>query len=557
MAGYYPHGYAGGPPPGPMHAPPMWHGPPPGYRPPLPHPGGLPPGFGGPPPHGLPPHGPYGHGPPPPRPAPFPGHGPAPFGAPPHHHGGAPPLQGGYLPPDARHLHGGPGAYPPPEARPPTHGAPGGPPPARPPHGVGAPAPAQELDFAAEKPAAYRAFEQMAVHSGEGGTTIGLPNAMCLDRHVPDFLKCLECWLGRSFGQPTATQRPWRLQCLDLSRNSLGEESLCRVMETLKRLDIRIERLWLAGNFMRERGLAAMTEYMWNCKDALVEVDVTDNEIVADPTTGPEPGNDMVTAFLRCLYNHSAYPLMLEHGGMKVLPLLLRMGGNFISHPDKLLRQIRSKGGRSHVRICASADPYDHGGQKEYLSVCLPEFLTQRATNGSVAAAAAPVAPAVAAAAPAEAPAPAAAPGQNGKRERGKKEKKEEKEKKRRKEPKDRSDKHKGDGSAAAPIAQVAADGAPGGALNLSDADQKRLQDAIDHHLRTDGGLPPGEESTREMLSEFAVCMIVAKKGMKEIEEELAPFLGEHAGAFADWFELHLQDHFPDLMGQLRRFWSG
>merc|ERR1711957_1075594 len=59
----------------------------------------------------------------------------------------------------------------------------------------------------------------------------------------------------------------------------------------------------------------------------------------------------------------------------------------------------------------------------------------------------------------------------------------------------------------------------------FSDEDQKRLQDNIDQHLRTVGGLP-GEESSRDMLAEFSVCMVVAKKSMKEIGEELAPFLG-------------------------------
>lgn len=449
-----------------------------------------------------------------------------------------------YRPPQAVHHNG-----PPPDTRPPYAGPPPGfAPPARPP-GVGGPplSASRAPDFAAEKPQAYKAFVDMAVHNGEGGTTVGLPNSMCLDRHVPDFLACLECWLVRSFGQPAATQRPWRLQCLDLSRNSLSDASLCRVLETLKRLDVRIERLWLAGNLMAERGLVALTEYVWNCRDALVEVDVADSTIPADPMAGPEPGSDGVSAFLRCIYNHGAYPLMLDHGGLKVVPLLLKMGNNFISHPDKLLRMIRNKGGKSHVRICSDAEPYVRGAEKEYLSVCLPDFLTQKVVgnggNGRVAAAPVAAPAPVAAAPPVVAhAAPAAAEGKRKKDKKDKKEGKEGKEKKRRKEGKEHGD-------AAAMPAVAALDG--GNAVRFTEEEQRRLQSDIDLHLKTVGGLP-GEENTRTMLSEFAVCMVVVKKSMQEIAEELVPFVGSHAKDLTQWLERHIEGHYPDLMSQLR-----
>jgi len=373
------------------------HAPPPGHLHGPPHPGS----------HGPPPPG---HGPPPPRP-------PLGDGVPPPRpaYGGAPP---GYdLPPPG--YPGGP-AGPPPgdlrgqwEARGPPPGGPeaGAPPSSSRSHHHGGhrergshAAPAPERDFAKERPEAYKAFEKMAVQTSEGGGTgIGLINSMCQDRHVADFVECLKCWLRRKFGDPQTTRQPWRLQCLNLSKNSLSNESICKVMDCLKALDVRVENLLLAGNCVKESGVVAITEYVWNCKDALVELDLTDNEVFADPRAGPTPGSDTVSALLRCLYNHGSYPLTIERGrdGIKVLPLLLRMGGNFILSPEKLLKQIRSKGGKDHVRICASSEPYPHNG-KEYLSVVLPDFLVQRQSGTPEAA---PPAAAVA-----TAPPPAAAP---------------------------------------------------------------------------------------------------------------------------------------------------
>lgn len=481
----------------------------------------------------------------------------------------------------------------------------------------------------------------MAVHTSEGGTKIGLPNAMCLDRHVPDFLECLRCWLPRHFGEPHRTGQPWRLQCLDLSRNSLSDGSVIKVMDCLKNFDVRVECMWLAGNCVKEKGITAVTDYIWNCKDALVEIDLTDNQVFADPKAGPIPGADVVSALLRCLYNHSSYPLTIEKGrdGVKVLPLLLRMGGNAIRFPDKLLKQIRSKGGKQHVAICASSEPYPHTGQ-EYLSVCLPDFLVQKEPTVAQAAPAQNGHPARAektSSAPKAERQPAAGAAADGaKRKRAGSERGE---RKRRRDGRDRGDaaprtrRRAAESQVAAKVASVAAvpaeqppstsapeqggtseapaepdpgseqdedtttvnnpepgpedevdyggdpdEQARGGSRSPSRsasrsagaaargrggrgphgggrgprgrsppgqvlkprekghtaADQKRLQEQVDARLKTMEGLP-SEQSTREMLAEFVVCMVVAKKSMSDIEVELETFLGTHTKSFTEW----------------------
>jgi len=447
---------------------------------------------------------------------------------------------------------------------------------------------------------------------------IALPDNMCLDRHVPDFLECLRCWLPRTFGK-----RPYRLRCLDLSRNALSDASIVRVMDCLKTEDLRIERLCLAGNCVQKPGVTAITEFVWNSNDALVEIDLSDNEITEDPKN--DPGSGVVSALLRCLYNHRAYPLTIDHGheGMKVLPFLLRVGGNGICYPEKLLKQIRTKGGKEHVKVCPSAEPYPVTG-KEYLSVCVPDFLSQRALNAPQQAQmqlrdappAAEAAPAVvltpAPAAPAPEAAPAAQSGQRRKRSRsrGKKRRKDGDGKRGRRTkaavaagggqaaaaelapaPRAEGSVAPGDAEAAVERAEDVPDwgrrrpGAGRGSASsrsassavsrngragpanlgivegqviaqraeapskegegraLNEDDQKRLQRDVDHKLLQMDGLP-SEQSTRDMLAEFVVCMMVAKKDMRDITAEMTTFLGEHTQPFMDWFERHVEEQF-------------
>jgi len=470
-----------------------------------------------------------------------------------------PPGPGGYRPPVAYGVP--PPGYPPQPvvSRPAVmaHAPPPGP--AVPGH---APVEAGPAGFARERPEAYTAFEQMAIHPArDGGTEIRLPDGMCRDKHVPDFLRCLNCWLFHHQGDPRVIGRPWRIQCLDLSRNALSDASASQVLEELQRMDLRVERLRLAGNGIEAKGLAKVTEYIWNCPDGLLELDLSNNQVEADPDTGPAPGSDMVSGLLRCFYNHSSYPKIVTdaNGFQKVLPLMLVMGGNRVKEPARLLKYIEAKGGKKHVRILASADPYDHVG-KEFLSVCLPNFLEQADQGGrertrrkrsrsghgqrSKAAPAPEPEPAPVKGVEKEkkakkskrsAPAPAQEPehwspqrspsGDAGKKGVPRRAEKGEKAKK-----KARASASPGQASRKASTKNEQP------APSLSEEEQRRLQKEVAAKLESFGGLSQ-EEASRDMLAEFVVCMAVASKTAEEIHRELDAFIGDKAAsAFVDWF---------------------
>lgn len=64
---------------------------------------------------------------------------------------------------------------------------------------------------------------------------------------------------------------------------------------------------------------------------------------------------------------------------------------------------------------------------------------------------------------------------------------------------------------------------------------QKKLQLEVGEQLKTITGMPV-DASTREMLAEFVVCMVVARKDSKVIEEELKAFLNEEeARELVEW----------------------
>lgn len=488
---------------------------------------------------------------------------------------------------------------------PPGYGAPpgyavhpqGGPPPAAvPPAGYGPPPGAAVAgaappgsaagggsDFSRERPDQYSAFVKMAIHpTRDGGTEVRLPDGMCRDKHVPDFLECLRCWLGHQLGDPRVVGRPWRLRCLDLSRNGLSDSSATLVLEQIQRFDLRVERLCLAGNGIQAKGLAKVSEYVWNCADALLELDISDNQVEADSTSGSTPGSDPVSALLRCLYNHPSYPQIVN--GDKVVPLTLRLGGNRVKEPAKLLKGIEAKVGKSHVQIRPNPDPYEHVG-KEFLSVCLPGFLEQAASGKKertrrrdksrsgrghrrVRLTEAPAH--VRGEEKEKKPRRAELVARNDLEEGAKAKKSRRKAAETPKEPDhwqpagsparsssasrspssgaEQKNTAKvavaaaaaGEAAAAAP----AAGGAPGSrkdGLVLSEDAQKELQQEVKDKLSSFGGLPSEDVKTRDMLAEFVVCMAVAGKGPQEISGELEPFLAEEAAIFVKWFTKHTQ----------------
>lgn len=240
-------------------------------------------------------------------------------------------------------------------------------------------------DYAAERPEAYRAFLQH-VRQGDDGVEVVLSDHMCLDHHVPDLLLCLESWLMREYGgrQPT-TGQPWRLGLLDLARNGLADDSIARIVERLKQLDVRLRRLNLDANGAGDAGMLALVEYLWNCPEPLFEIGLAENRIsVRTPDTEDNP----VSALLRCLYNHPGYPRKTLSGDCThTQPLMLRLRGNAIIGGNELLRQIEQKGGSERVRFCSSPEAYETGNAEEFLAVFLPEFLEQGSAalvNGDV-----------------------------------------------------------------------------------------------------------------------------------------------------------------------------
>lgn len=537
-------------------------------------------------PGGLPAHYGVAHGPPP---------GYAHAGPPPmQYHPGYPP-PGAYDPRTGAPVYGGvpppsgygvpPGYAQPVASLPPGHGH--GQAPAVAGHAQPDPTPA---DFARERPEAYTAFEQMAIHPAkDGGTEIRLSDGMCRDKHVADFLKCLKCWLWHHQGDPRVIGRPWRIRTLDLSRNGLSDSSASQVMEELQRMDLRIERLRLSGNGMETKGLGKVTAYIWNCPDALLELDLSDNQVEADPDKGPTPGSDLISALLRCFYNHSSYPqIVTGEGGMaQVLPLMLLMGGNRVKEPARLLKYIEAKGGKKHVKILPSPDPYDHIG-KEYLSVCLPTFLEQKATKRDggrertrrkdrsrsghgerrvtlkPALAPEPVkgvekSEKKAKKSKRSAPEPAkteepdhwspprSESGEARKRDTPKPAEKKAKKSKREKEriaapaspPARASSESPGAGRSTGKASTANAQS--GTAPSLSEEEQRNLQMEVGAKLESFGGLSK-EEGSREMLSEFVVCMAVASKPNEEIHRELEAFIGDKAASdFVEWFSKHIQ----------------
>mmetsp|Transcript_16905 Transcript_16905/g.39346 ORF Transcript_16905/g.39346 Transcript_16905/m.39346 type:complete len:444 (+) Transcript_16905:86-1417(+) len=265
----------------------------------------------------------------------------------------------------------------PPQAGPPQVGYhpswPGYPPP---PHYGGAQQPAWR-DYAQEKPEAYYAFLRH-VHQGPEGYEVILSDRMCLDKHVADLTACMESWLQRQFGPPAVSGFPWRLGKLDLSRNALSDDSLVMVMNRLKRTGIRVMRLLLDANCAGTKAVTAVSEYVWNNPEALLELGLADNEV---QVSGSAKGDDCVSGLLRCLYNHSAYPVkMRAEKGVQISPLTLRLHGNFSDDPlgpINLLDRIRDKAGSDKVRFSKDALPYT-GESEEFLSVYLPQFHDQR-----------------------------------------------------------------------------------------------------------------------------------------------------------------------------------
>jgi len=225
-------------------------------------------------------------------------------------------------------------------------------------------------DYMDQKPAAYMAFLRHVRRTVEG-FEVDLGDKMCMDHHVSDLFQCLETWFNREFGNPTTTGHVWRLARMNLARNGLSDESTARIVETLKLWDVRIQRLDLKCNAAGHRAVTALSEYIWNCPEPLAEVSLEKNKITV---ASLGDGRDPISALLRTLYNHPAYPRKVSQNEIiHVVPLILRLSDNAITAGGNLLDAVRNRGGRDRVRFCTTGQPYE-SLTEEYLSVYLPEF---------------------------------------------------------------------------------------------------------------------------------------------------------------------------------------
>eukprot|EP00929_Paragymnodinium_shiwhaense_P018242 TRINITY_DN12847_c0_g1_i4.p1 TRINITY_DN12847_c0_g1~~TRINITY_DN12847_c0_g1_i4.p1 ORF type:complete len:686 (-),score=110.38 TRINITY_DN12847_c0_g1_i4:94-2151(-) len=247
-------------------------------------------------------------------------------------------------------------------------------------------------DYADERPEAYNAFLRHVRYCPDGGLEVSLCDRMCLDHHVADLLMCMEAWMSRDFGPPAVSGQPWRLGRLDLARNGLSDDSLTKVLQRLRHLDIRIRRLDLDLNLLGPSAAQALVEYLWNCPEAMAEISAQDNRI--DRAQGAAEGDDAVSQLLRCVFNHPGYPRKIQASDSSskilIVPLILRLGGNPIGACTNIIDAVTEKAGRDRVRFCSSADPYACETE-EFLSIFMPDL--NKAPAPPIATAAPPKAP--------------------------------------------------------------------------------------------------------------------------------------------------------------------
>lgn len=212
------------------------------------------------------------------------------------------------------------------------------------------------------------AFVQQHVREGAHGPEVTLSNNMCQDRHVEDLLLCIESWLLRKYG--ASNVQPWQIGSLDLSKNDLSDESVARIVERLRQLSVRVHSLDLSSNKAGNKGLSALEAYVWNCSEPFHEISLADNEITVEANAD----DNVVSSFLRCLYNHPSYPRKSSSDSTVMLhPLVLCLSGNKIADLSRLQKDIQKKVGQK-ARFCSSAEAYKADGE-EFLSVYLAERL--------------------------------------------------------------------------------------------------------------------------------------------------------------------------------------
>eukprot|EP00397_Hematodinium_sp_SG-2012_P019027 GEMP01019533.1.p1 GENE.GEMP01019533.1~~GEMP01019533.1.p1 ORF type:complete len:450 (+),score=89.51 GEMP01019533.1:3-1352(+) len=157
------------------------------------------------------------------------------------------------------------------------------------------------------------------------------------DRHVDSFIHVLGKFLY------TLNGPPYRLSGLDLSHNNLADESLCKILEFVRRMDIRLDRgrLLLNGNRMTAKSIQKLEEVIWACPDPIQRLVLSHNRI----------GHEDVATILRTVYNHHSYPWRDENDNL--WPLTLELTGNpGMQHLKGTVSEAEKQGGEDKVAFC-------------------------------------------------------------------------------------------------------------------------------------------------------------------------------------------------------------
>lgn len=229
------------------------------------------------------------------------------------------------------------------------------------------------------------------------------------------------------------------------------------------------------------------------------ELDLSGNEISVG---GELNGSDVVSALLRCFYNHSAYPRRIvrqqwvagRREAFDLEPLILRLGGNFLKDPVRLLGLVCEKGGRERVRLRPGPEVYQPSCE-EFLSLCLPDLSRQQGTAN----------------APRTAEGSLWQPLSAGP-------------------------------TSAKPVAEVEEDWS---SPDLDDLEEREVQQALAERLAAPGGDPSftsqASEAARWTVAGMALALLSARRAPGDTIQELEAVIGPYARPLLEWLMAHLR----------------
>lgn len=170
----------------------------------------------------------------------------------------------------------------------------------------------EAADFADKRPEAFAFFVNNNVKADPtqpGLMKVTLAAGMCRDRHVIDFIECFKAWLKRN------NREPYHIKSVDLSKNSLDDASLEKVLAMFQEESIQIDNLYLSGNKMTHGASMALADYLTSVPQAVQAIDIRDNLLEEDE----------LHFILHSIWQHPQYPY---DTGRCTFPLRLEITGN-------------------------------------------------------------------------------------------------------------------------------------------------------------------------------------------------------------------------------------